>query len=86
MREMRLLNAIGKVDDQYIQELTVGYVKQSRLPIKRVWLVAAIVAAMLVLLGCAAYILRMQELKLGEGEVIVTEDWISLQGFVGSNN
>lgn len=86
MKEKRLLFAIGEIDDAFIQELTDGYEVKNPMRVRRAWLVAAIVAALLVLLGCAAYILRMQDLVLGQGEVIETEDWISLQGFVGSNN
>ena len=65
---------------------------------KRIWLIAVAVALMLLLVGCGVlYVLRLQDVKIGEETVSqafpsgsptedVTLDVISLQGIQGSPN
>lgn len=86
MNSMELLEAMGSIRDQYILSAHEER-KVRRLTLKRGWLMAAILALMLLLVGCVAVILGLQELKIGEflysngggrGELI------SLEGYVGS--
>ena len=66
MEARRILNVLGNVKDSYIEAL---YAEESRRPGKTrpVWLIAALVAVMLLLVGCAVvYMLRMQDLTVGE--------------------
>ena len=68
MKARRILNVLGNVNDAYIEELFAKEeVKPQRRSAKKVWLIAAIVALVLVLVGCAvAYMFRMQDMKIGE--------------------
>lgn len=86
MNSMELLEAMGGIRDQYVL-VAHEERKTRRLTFKRSWLMAAIIALMLLLVGCVAVILGLQELKIGEflysngggrGELI------SLEGYVGS--
>lgn len=94
MKEKRILYALGNVRDQYIEEMIGTGGGASRRPAKRLWLVAAIIALMLLLVGCIAYVLSLNDLKLAESpvqeadipEATEVRDIISLQGFVGSAN
>ena len=96
MKEKRILNALGYVDDQYIEELcSLGQKTGSqRRPAGRIWLAAAIAALILLLVGCVAYVLSLNDLKLAERpiqkadipEATEIRDIISLQGFAGSVN
>lgn len=95
MKEKRILDLLGKIDDRYIEEL---YESDSgdRHPssrVKRIWLIAAAIGLIVCLVGCAvAYVLSLNDLKVGEQDVPeadfpeVTQDFISLQGFAGSKN
>ena len=91
MKQKRILYALGNVRDQYIEEMLESGGAAPRRPVKRVWLIAAVVAAVLLLAGCAAYMLSLYDLKMGTGDVPeanypeVTQDFISLQGFAGSS-
>lgn len=58
MKERRLLYAIGWVEDQYIKEMEEPVAHNRS---KRIWLLAAVIAALLILAGCAAVLLRLQE-------------------------
>ena len=53
--------------------------KRKRMP--RIWLIAAIIAAMVFLMGCAWIILRMQDMKLGDETLYY--DVFDDEGFVG---
>lgn len=67
-----ILDMIGDAKGTYVwdaQQVRSGNVAvvRKRLPAKRVWLIAAVIALMLLLVGCAVvYALRMQDMKVGE--------------------
>ena len=52
-----------------------------RKPIPRIWLIAAIIAAMVFLMGCAWFVLRMQDMKLGDETLYY--DVFDDEGYVG---
>ena len=93
MKSMDLLETIGSIRDKYILEAhsqTAAHKK--RISSKRLVLIAAIIALMLLLVGCVAYILGLKDVYVGEytydagfGETGVSNS-ISLQGFVGTPN
>lgn len=99
MTSMDLLEIMGDVDEYYVLEAhrKVGY-QRKPVPFKRRLLMVALVAAMLLLVGCAVVLMRMQGLKVGDysytypewaGEQAgqtVTGELISMQGFTGSKN
>lgn len=72
MKAMELLTELGSVKDAYV--IAAGEFRQGqrkaqvkRLSARKACLIAAIIALMLLLVGCAAvYILRMQDMKVGE--------------------
>ena len=68
MNAMKLLLALGNVRGSYIlaaEEFRQG--RGRRIPGKRLWLIAAVIALGLVLVGCAvAYALRLQDMAFGE--------------------
>lgn len=108
MKPIALLKCLGNVKDSYViaaEEFRQGnrQPQAKRLSINRVWLIAAIIALLLMLVGCAvAYVLSLQDLKIGEysvttpqhygpnWEVIESEEktyeLISVQGFADSPN
>ena len=68
MKEKRILYALGNVSDRYIEEMY-----ETEMPsVKkhspgRIWLIAAIIALLLLLMGCAvAYMLSLEDMKVGE--------------------
>ena len=67
MKEKRILQALGSVSDKFIEEMyepnEAQQKRTSRHPARRMWLIAAIVAAMVLLMGCAVYVLKMQDMK-----------------------
>jgi len=94
MKAKRLLNVLTLLDSRYIAELYEEDALPRRRAFARVWLIAAIIAIMLVMVGCVAYMLSLQDLQLTDKPHFVgyepdsTEktDTISLQGFVGTPN
>lgn len=76
MKAKRILNVLGYVDDQYIAEIYEEEEAETRRrSVKKVWLIAAIVAVMLVLVGCVvAYVFRLQNMKIGEDTNIKNRD------------
>ncbi len=66
MKEKRLLYAIGWVKDSYIEEMNQPGKRAKRVPSRKLWLIAAILALMLLLVGCAAVFLWMQERSIGQ--------------------
>lgn len=75
MSKFDLLDVIGEVPDQYIVETLKTRGIKKTLPFKRMVLVAAAVVMALALVGCGvAYLLQMQDLKLGEG-LVDRERW-----------
>lgn len=72
MKAIDLLVGFGSVTDSFVigaEEFRQGKQKAQikRLSGQKVWLIAAVIALMLLLVGCAVvYVLRMQNLKVGE--------------------
>ena len=98
-----VLDLVGTAKDRYVwdaQRVRNGELpgKKKKLPAKKIWLIASIIALLVTLVGCAVvYILRTQDLKIGEHTVISTEansannveielDVLSLQGVQDSPN
>ena len=98
MKEKRVLCALGSVNDKYIDEMYAPAEAHEKhinhLPGKRMWLVAAIIALMLFLMGSAIVIMSLDKLSMGTENInvpidhhnSVTEDrtTLSLQGFLGT--
>lgn len=105
MKAMDLLTALGSVKDVYVigaEDFRQGKQKSQikRLSLRKTWLIAAVIALMLLLAGCAVvYVLSLQDMKVDE-EIITQEGWgpsgeygpvtewvssrLSLQGYNGS--
>lgn len=72
MTTNEILDMIGDAKGSYIwdaqQVRSGGIVLTKKKPsVRKVWLIAAIVALMLLLVGCTvAYVLHLQDLKIGE--------------------
>ena len=81
MKAQQLLNAIGNVDDTFLTEMLEEKKTTARFAGKRLWLIAAIVSAMLLLMGCGWVVLHMQSLKLGEETLYY--DVFNDEGFAG---
>ena len=86
MKEKRIFHALGGVNDKFIEEMYAPNEAEKktvkRHPAKKVWLIAAIITAILGLVGCTvAYYFRLQEMELGEGQVYY--DVFSEEGYVG---
>lgn len=94
MKEMWILNALGKIDDRYVEELYKPNREDKKYHVKRILLAAAIAALIACLVGCAvAYVLSMEKLTLNKDIVrsdstLQTEQqmFLSMQGYVGSPN
>lgn len=97
MKEKRVFHAIGSVNDKFIEEMYApNNAKKKTIkhhPVKKMWLIAAIIAAMVFLMGCAVvYVLSLDNLILDtefiENRTGATEPRtrLSLQGFMGSNS
>lgn len=81
MKSMDLLEVIGSIRDNYIWE---GHrqeaIPRKAVPIRRALLIAAVVALMLLLVGCAVvYVLGLRELQLGQ-YVFTKPRYIDAQG------
>ena len=98
-----ILDMVGYAKGTYVwdaQKVRSGQIitEKPHLSTKRIWLIAAVIALTLLLVGCAViYILRVQDLKIGEHSAIYTEqhssekteiklDVLSLQGVKDSPN
>lgn len=85
MKAMDLLIGFGSVQDSYVisaEEFRQGKQKAQvkRLSTRKMWLIAAVIALMLLLVGCAVvYVLHLQDMKIGE-EVITQEAWTGPSG------
>lgn len=72
MTALELFDSLGNVRDSYVadvQRIRNGEIsaRPKRMPIRRMLLIAAVIALTLLLVGCAvAYVLRMQNLHVGE--------------------
>lgn len=93
MTSLELLDAIGTIRDKYVLEAHSTQAPQRRrLSLNKTFLIAAIIALMLLLVGCVAVFLGLRELNMGKysydagfGET-ESSNFISLQGYVGSAN
>lgn len=80
MKAMDLLTALGSVKDVYVigaEDFRQGKQKSQikRLSLRKTWLIAAVIALMLLLAGCAVvYVLSLQDMKVDE-EIITQEEW-----------
>ncbi len=83
MKAMDLLMGLGGVQDSLVAgaaEFRQGKRWAKRLHAKRVWLVAAIITLMLLLVGCAVvYALRLQDMAISE-EIVTQEAWSGPSG------
>lgn len=64
-----LLTGMNYVRSEFIEEAEAAAFKEktTRLPLRRTFLIAAVIAMMLLLVGCAVvYVLSMREIKVGE--------------------
>ena len=91
MKSLDLLETIGSIRDKYILEANhAGTVQKKRVSSRRLFLIAAIIALMLLLVGCAAVLLGLWDLRLGEYPIDAgfgetrSGEFISLSGFAGS--
>lgn len=81
MKAMDLLVALGSVKDSYVigaEEFRQGKQKAQikRRSTRKAWLIAAVIAMMLLLVGCAVvYVLRMQDMKVGEYNFYVPTEY-----------
>ena len=96
MNSNDLFDIIGETPERYVLDAANNNVKvipMQKRPPKRMWLIAAIIALILCLVGCAvAYVLSLDNMILGteyfedrKGET-EPRTQLSLQGFVGSNS
>lgn len=101
MSNKRMLRVFGQIDDKYVSDYLYDSQKSERTVIRklkanRFTLIAALVALMLFLMGCAWIVLHMQDLKIGTETItqaqnsgIETEvqlDVLSLQDIQGTAN
>lgn len=94
MTNLELLNILTNVRGEYIlqaQELRSGQRKQLRvMHKKRIFLIAAVISLLLLLVGCAAVLICMQKVSLGHmvftdsREETFGKDVISLHGYIDS--
>ena len=81
MKPIDLLNSFDNVKDTYV--ISAGEFRQGmqqpnvrRVPTKRVLLIAAVIALTMLLVGCAVvYVLRMQDMKVGEYSFYVPTEY-----------
>lgn len=101
MTSMELLDGLALVKEEYVLEahandiISNKVIPMHRISSKRRLILAALVAVMLMVVGCAVVYMRLQELKIGEhttqnpyieNNSEITNDVISLQGIEGSKN
>ena len=88
MKEKRVFHAIGSVNDKFIEEMYApGEAKKKTInhhPAKRMWLIAAIITAMVFMMGCAiVYALKMENLWIADSngnKLIIGDDGITIIG------
>ncbi len=83
MTAMDLMMGLNGVQDRFIadaEEFRQGIRKNRRLPKRKLWLIAAVVALALLLVGCAVlYALRLQDMEVGQIHD-VQEEWYGPAG------
>ena len=88
MKEKRVFHAIGSVNDKFIEEMYApGEAKKktnNHHPAKRMWLIAAIITAMVFMMGCAiVYALKMENLWIADSngdKLIIGDDGFTIIG------
>lgn len=76
-----ILNMIGDAKGTYVwdaQQVRAGLIttEHRKMPAKKIWLIAAIIALMLLLVGCTVVcLLRMQDMKVGEYSFYVPTEY-----------
>ena len=94
MNAMDLLTGLNGVRDSFVAEageFRQGKRRPRRLPSKKLWLIAAIIALTLLLVGCAvAYMLHLQDMAFGQetqevlGSEVQDRTLLSIQGVKGT--
>lgn len=84
MKGKDLFKGLSYIDAKYVQEAAEEGSTGKR-NLKKTWLMAAVIAAMLLLTGCAAavYLLHMQDLKMADStaeKYVFAEDGINIEG------
>lgn len=97
MKAIDLLVGFGNIKDSYVigaEEFRQGKHKAQikRLSTRKAWLIAAVIALMVLLVGCAVvYVLHLQDMKIGEvvvtqgaeigpsGEYVPPTEWVNTQ-------
>ena len=81
MKAHDILDMIGDAKGTYVwdaQQVRSGNIKPSgkKLVSKKLWLIAAIIALILLLVGCAiVYVLSLQDMKIGENTITEREHY-----------
>ena len=66
MTSMELLELIGDVEDGYVLEIYDEFSSHKQhIPIKRAFLIAALITLLLLLVGCVAVLMKLQDVKIG---------------------
>lgn len=94
MNAMDLMNGLNNVRDSFVidaEAFRQGKRQAHRLPKKRLWLIAAVIALALLLVGCAVvYALRLQDLAFGQdtqevlGSEVQDRTLLSIHGVKGT--
>ena len=94
MNAMDLLTGLNGVRDSFVAEageFRHGKRRPRRLPSKKLWLIAAIIALTLLLVGCAvAYMLHLQDMAFGQetqevlGSEVQDRTLLSIRGVKGT--
>ena len=94
MNAMDLLTGLNGVRDSFVAEageFRQGKRRPRRLPSKKLWLIAAIIALTLLLVGCAvAYMLHLQDMAFGQetqevlGSEVQARTMLSIRGVKGT--
>lgn len=101
MTSLELAICLGEIPDEYIVEARQTAQRENQ-SIRKIWLIAAVIALAALLVGCAVvYALRLENLRIGQAEIpqpqVVTDgtnptetetpvEILSLQGIRGSVN
>lgn len=81
MNTQDILDMIGDAKSCYIwdaQQVRNGTLTaaKKKIPVRKIWLIAAIIAMLLMLVGCAvAYVMSLQDLKIGENTTVRPEHY-----------
>lgn len=94
MNPMDIMKGLNGIKDSFVmdaQDFRQGKRKVRSVPPKKIWLIAAIIALTLLLVGCTvAYVLRLQDLAFGQdtqevlGSDVQDRTLLSLQGVKGT--